>query len=146
MEFGGRQGALDPVASFRGDKDAHLPPVRFAFAAGDKPRPNHTVDRLRHRWLTLQGAGGELPDRHAVAIAEAGQNAPFRDLQAVLFQVRVELRTYLAARARKEIQEIVIDETISHLVTISKIYSFSYKKSCATVIFQFGEEKPGHVQ
>jgi hypothetical protein len=43
----------------------------------------------------------------------------------------VKLRADFAARSGEKIQEIVIDKTFSHRFTISKIYSFSYKYSCA---------------
>jgi 2,5-dihydroxypyridine 5,6-dioxygenase len=136
MLFGGGKCILDPFSAALSDVDPDLSAVGFALVAGNKAGFDHAVDNLGHGRLVLECAGGDVADRHAIAVAQAGENPPFCNLQSVLFQMCVKLRTDFATRAGEEIEQVVIDETISHDQTLPIIYSFSYKYSCATFALQ----------
>lgn len=93
MALGIRQGVIHPALAFSGYKNAHLSPVSLILPPLDQTGFCHSVDNLRHGGLALKGVGGKFTDGHAVAVAQAGKDAPFGYLQTVRLKVHVKLRT-----------------------------------------------------
>ena len=85
MRLGVGQGPIDPAATFGRDVNPYLAPVRRSLTPLDQARNFHPVDNLGHCGLALERPRREFADIHSVAVAEAGEDAPFRDLKAVLF-------------------------------------------------------------